>query len=148
VTAMQPIVARTAWTPKDLRDVASWSYRLTERDRAELIAAAAALKGIALEEVSRANFKLSGMAQVMAEVRRDLLEGRGIVMLQNFPVEELAREGQAIAYLGMGAYLGERISQNRQGHILGHVKDLGGDYTNPNTRGYMTRAEIRFHSDS
>ena len=145
---MQRIEAPTAWTPSDLRDVASWSYRLTQSERAELVAATEAIKGIALEAVSRANFKLSGLAKVMAEVRRDLLEGRGIVMLQNFPVEKLDREGQAIAYLGIGAYLGERISQNRQGHILGHVKDLGGDYANPNTRGYMTRAEMRFHSDS
>jgi hypothetical protein len=63
-------------------------------------------------------------------------------------VEQLGREGQGIAYLGLGAHLGRRISQNRSGHILGHVKDLGGDYANPNTRGYMTRAEMRFHSDS
>src|SRR5829696_8813821 len=96
IKAMQPIAAPTAWTPQDLREVASWSYRLIERDRAELIAATEAVKGIALQEVSRANFKLSGLAQVMADVRRDLLEGRGIVMLQNFPVEKLDREGQAI----------------------------------------------------
>src|SRR4051812_35920741 len=116
IRPMQRIVAPTAWTPDDLRDVASWSYRLTEGERTELIAATEAVKGIALENVSRANFKLSGLAKVMAHVRRDLLEGRGIVMLQDFPVDELDREGQAIAYLGMGAYLGERISQNRQGH--------------------------------
>jgi hypothetical protein len=130
--------------------VGRWSYRLSEQDRAELVEAAEAArrKGIALEEVSRGNFRLSGFAEILADVRRELLEGRGIVMLQNFPVERLDREGQAIAYLGMGAYLGDRISQNRQGHILGHVKDLGGDYSNPTTRGYMTRAEMRFHSDS
>ena len=69
---MQPIVAPTAWKPDDLRDVASWSYRLTERDRAELVAATEAVKGIALEQVSRANFKLSAMAKVMAHVRRDV----------------------------------------------------------------------------
>ena len=40
------------------------------------------------------------------------------------------------------------MSQNRQGHILGHVKDLGGDYADPNTRGYMTRAEMLFHADA
>lgn len=148
--AMEPIVAPTAWSPEDLRDVGSWSYPLSEQDRGELIEAteSARRKGIALEEVSRGNFRLSGLAGILADVRRELLEGRGIVMLQNFPVERLDRAGQAIAYLGLGAYLGERISQNREGHILGHVKDLGGDYSNPTTRGYMTRAEMRFHSDS
>ena len=148
--AMEPIVAPIAWSAKDLRDVGSWSYALSEQDRAELIEAteAARRQGIALEAVSRDNFRLSTLAEILADVRRELLEGRGIVMLQNFPVERLDRAGQAIAYLGLGAYLGERISQNREGHILGHVKDLGGDYSNPTTRGYMTRAEMRFHSDS
>jgi hypothetical protein len=147
---MEPVVAATAWMPEDLRDVDSWSYHLTARDSAELLQATQAVRagGIALEDVSRGNFRLDAFARILDDVRRELLEGRGIVMLRGFPVERLDREGQAIAYLGLGAHLGQRISQNRQGHILGHVKDLGGDYSNPTTRGYMTRAEMRFHSDS
>ena len=85
---------------------------------------------------------------MLADVRRELIDGRGIVMMQNFPIERFDREAQAIAYLGIGAYLGDTMSQNAQGHILGHVKDLGGDYADPNTRGYMTRAEMLFHADA
>ena len=70
-----------------------------------------------------------------------------MVMLRAFPVDRFDREEAAIAYLGLGAHLGNRMSQNREGHILGHVKDLGGDYADPKTRGYMTRAEMLFHSD-
>jgi hypothetical protein len=40
------------------------------------------------------------------------------------------------------------VSQNGEGLVLGHVKDLGGDYADPNTRGYLTKAEMNFHSDS
>jgi hypothetical protein len=40
------------------------------------------------------------------------------------------------------------MSQNKLGHILGHVKDLGGDYNDAHTRGYMTNAEMRFHTDA
>jgi hypothetical protein len=40
------------------------------------------------------------------------------------------------------------MSQNKFGHILGHVKDLGGDYSDPQTRGYMTHAGMRFHTDA
>src|SRR5207244_10624307 len=103
--------------------------------------------GTALEEVSRENFRLGAFGIVLSDVRRELLAGRGIVMLRGFPSGRLDRRGQAIAYLGLGAHLGRPISQNREGHILGHVKDLGGDYSDPNTRGYMTRAEMRFHTD-
>jgi hypothetical protein len=147
---LEPVVGPAAWSPEDLRHVERWSYRLDARDRGELLEAAAALrkKGIGLAEIARSNFPLGAFGAVLEEVRHELIEGRGIVMLQNFPVDELDREGRAIAYLGLGSYLGKAISQNRDGHLLGHVKDLGGDYGNPNTRGYLTRAEMRFHSDS
>src|SRR5262249_56887728 len=120
------------------------------RDIDELGRAVAAVRraSIPVEAVNRNNFPLKGLAEVMTDVRSELLDGRGIVMLQGFPIERFDREAQAIAYLGMGSYMGNTMSQNRQGHILGHVKDLGGDYADLNTRGYMTRAEMMFHADA
>ncbi len=145
---MTPIRDAAAWTPESLGDVERWSYRLSEGERAQLIDATARLQGVPIEEVDRNGFVLGSLAAVMDDVRRELLHGRGMVMLRGFPVESLDRAGQAMAYCGLGAYLGRRLSQNREGHLLGHVKDLGGDYADPNTRGYLTRAEMRFHSDS
>ncbi len=146
---MEPMIDPAGWSPDDLRDVESWSYHITDADSAELIAATESIRrnAVPLEEVSHENFRLRAFAEILRDVRRELLDGRGIVMLQDFPIERLDREGQAIAYLGLGSYLGRPMSQNMQGHILGHVKDLGGDYADPTTRGYLTRAELRFHTD-
>jgi hypothetical protein len=147
---MQPVVDPAGWSPDELRDVGRWSYRIGEREADELAAGVAAVRrdGVPIVEVARENFPLGGFADVLADVRRELTDGRGIVMLQNFPVERFDREATAIAYIGLGAYLGRTMSQNKQGHVLGHVKDLGGDYADPHTRGYMTRAEMRFHADA
>ena len=149
-SAMRPVVDPAGWSPDDLRDVSRWSYVIGESDASELEAAVAAVRrtGIPLVEVTQENFPLGAFGETLREVRRELLDGRGIVMLRGFPVLRFDREAQAIAYLGLGAYLGERISQNAQGHILGHVKDLGGDYADPLTRGYMTNAEMLFHADA
>jgi hypothetical protein len=146
---MQPVVDPAGWTAEELRDVDTWSYSITEQDIGELEAGVDAVRrqGIAIVDVSRDNFPLDHFADTLADIRRELIDGRGIVMMQNFPVERLDREATAIAYLGLGSYLGKTMSQNKEGHILGHVKDLGGDYSDPNTRGYMTRAEMRFHTD-
>ena len=148
--AMQPVIDPAEWGPGELGDVASWSYRFTARDHDELAEAVATVRrnGVAVEAVGRDNFPLTALAQVMADVRRELLDGRGMVMMQNFPIDRFDREASAIAYLGLGSYMGVTMSQNGQGHILGHVKDLGGDYADPNTRGYMTRAEMLFHADA
>src|ERR1700681_407293 len=147
---MEPVDDPAGWTADELRDVARCSYRISEREADELAAGIAAVRrqGVPIVEVSRENFPLTGFADVLADVRRELMDGRGIVMLQNFPVERFDREETAIAYIGLGAHLGAAMSQNRQRHILGHVKDIAGDYADAHTRGSMTRAEMRFHADA
>lgn len=148
--AMQRVVDPADWSPASLKDVASWSYRLSELDADELAdgVAAARRASVAVVDVSRESFPLQSLGEVLADVRRELMDGRGIVMMQNFPLDRFDREETAIAYIGLGSWLGQTMSQNRLGHILGHVKDLGGDYNDPHTRGYMTRAEMRFHTDA
>jgi hypothetical protein len=147
---MQPVVDPAGWSPEQLSDLAGWSYRISDREADELAAGIAAVRrqGVPIVEVARENFPLGAFADVLADVRRELMDGRGIVMLQNFPVARFDREATAIAYIGLGSHLGATMSQNSQGHVLGHVKDLGGDYADPHTRGYMTRAEMRFHADA
>jgi hypothetical protein len=146
---MEPVVEAAAWTPESLGDVEDWSYHLTDADTAELLAATESVRqsGIPVESVNRRNFPLKRLAVVLEDVRRELSEGLGIATLRKFPTERLDRLGQCIAYFGLGAYLGTPISQNMKGHILGHVTDLGGDYADPKTRGYTTRAELPFHTD-
>jgi hypothetical protein len=146
---ISPVVDPAGWAPESLRDVASWSYRFSSADADELIAATERIRGrdVAPEAIDCERFPLPRLVHVLRDVRRELMDGRGIVMLQGFPTTALDRLGQVIAYLGLGSYLGRPVSQNREGHILGHVKDLGGDYADPVTRGYRTRAGLYFHAD-
>src|SRR6266851_2045481 len=120
--AMEPVIDPAGWTAQSLGGVDDFSYVITDRDADELVAGIAAFRrhGVPVEDVGR----------------------------DNFPLTRLSREDVAITYLGLGSYLGKTMSQNKHGHILGHVKDLGGDYADTNTRGYMTHAEMRFHSDA
>ncbi len=147
--AMDPIVDPAGWLANELQNLSTWSYALSGDDVDELRAAVAAFKrsGKPIVEVAQENFPLDAFGATLCEVRRELLDGRGIIMMRGFPVDAFDREETAIAYLGLGCYLGTPMSQNKHGHILGHVKDLGGDYGDAKTRGYMTNAEMRFHSD-
>jgi len=108
---MEPVVDPAGWSPEHLRNVADWSYRISDRDADELAAAITAVRrrGVPIVEVARENFSLAGFGDVLADVRRELMDGRGIVMLQNFPVERFDREETAIAYIGLGAYLGKTM---------------------------------------
>jgi hypothetical protein len=60
----------------------------------------------------------------------------------------MSRPRAAAAFWGIGAYFGMALSQNAEGHMLGHVKDLGKDYDDPVVRSYQTRAAMAFHNDA
>lgn len=46
-----------------------------------------------------------------------------------------------MAYVGLGAYFGNLVSQNGKGYMLGHLKDLGEDATKiDQVRVYRTNA--------
>ncbi|KAK1491911.1 taurine catabolism dioxygenase TauD [Colletotrichum tamarilloi] len=53
-----------------------------------------------------------------------------------------------LTYLGIGSYIGRRLSQNRQGHMLGHIKDLAeGKEVNGEGRIYRTQKAQTYHTD-
>jgi hypothetical protein len=101
-----------------------------------------------LDQLSPASFRLPRLGAVLRAVLAELLEGRGFILLRGLPVERMTREEQAIAYLGLGSWLGSFRSQNAKGHLLGHVKDLGLDIKDPNVRYYQTRRRLEYHTDS
>ncbi|MFN0301346.1 MAG: TauD/TfdA family dioxygenase [Burkholderiales bacterium] len=138
------------WYGRDLQQRADWIRIFSDAELAELDAAVRAFgaSGAALTEISPANFPLPRFGATLAAILEELLQGRGFAMLRGFPVERYTRMQQAVAYLGIGAWLGRARSQNAKGHLLGHVKDLGLDITDPNVRYYQTRRKLEFHTDS
>ena len=78
----------------------------------------------------------------------EVLNGRGFVLIRALPVEEWTRRQAALAFLAIGVHLGKLRMQNAQGHLLGHVRDLGRSSQDPNTRIYQTRERQTHHTDS
>jgi hypothetical protein len=77
-----------------------------------------------------------------------VLEGRGFVLIRSLPVERWTRREAALAFLVIGVHLGKLRMQNAEGHLLGHVRDLGRSSDDPNTRIYQTRERQTHHTDS
>jgi hypothetical protein len=145
-----PVSGPAVWYGQDLQSRTDWIRRFSDAELAELDAAVHAFKsgGTALADISPASFPLPALGRTLAGILHELLEGRGFAMLRGFPVDRYSREEQAIAYLGLGSWLGRARSQNAKGHLLGHVKDLGLDISDPKVRYYQTNRKLEYHTDS
>ena len=146
----EPIRGASAWYGSELAGREDWLRTLTGGELDEIDRAVRAFKasGASLAEISPASFPLPLLEPVLRDILAELLEGRGFVMLRGLPVRRYTREEQAIAYMGVGAYLGRARSQNAKGHLLGHVKDLGLDIGDANVRYYQTNRRLEYHTDS
>jgi hypothetical protein len=148
--AFAPVSGPAVWYGRDLQPRSDWIRHFSNAELADLDAAVRAYKagGAPLTNITRATFPLPVLGRALEGIQRELLEGRGFAMLRGFPVERYTREEQAIAYLGLGAHFGSARSQNAKGHLLGHVKDLGLDISDPKVRYYQTRRKLEYHTDS
>jgi hypothetical protein len=140
-----------AWYGPDLQSSTDWIHHFSEAqlediDRAIAMAEAT---GRDIAALRRPDFPLgASMQALLRQVRKDTLHGRGFMLLRGLPVERYTRREAAIAYWGLGSHLGEAVSQNGKGHLLGHVTNLGLDYADPEVRGYQTNARLNYHADS
>jgi len=146
----KPITGPAAWYGRTLAGSDEWIYRLSEPDIAEIDSAVAGVRhrGLAMTEMTKDAFRLPHLGPVLEDIQREVLGGRGFVLFRGVPVERYTKQEAAIAYLGIGLHFGWPVSQNAKGHLLGHIRDIGLDPTNPNHRIYATSARQQFHTDS
>jgi hypothetical protein len=146
----EPVSGKGVWYGRDLARRDDWIRRFSADELAEIGAAVDRFRrtGRALPAMTRDDFPLPKFGRVLREILGELLEGRGFILLRGLPVERMTREEQAIAYLGLGSWLGSFRSQNAKGHLLGHVKDLGLDIRDPRVRYYQTNRGLEYHTDS
>lgn len=144
---MEPIIDPAGWYPSELKKE-DWTYILNSEEISEILSAVAHVEkaGVELKDISSQNFPLPTLHPRLEAIRNDVMLGRGFTLLRGLPVEKLSLWQTAAAFLGLGSHLGEARSQNKHGHLLGHVKNLGGDYAK--VRGYMTPQAMAFHCDS
>jgi hypothetical protein len=147
---LEPIAGPAAWLGAELaRRPESWTRRLAPAEIAELDAALRAVRarGLALGETRREDFPLPTLAPAVAGWAREILDGRGFLLLRGLPVARWGDEDCAVVFWGLGQHLGRPGAQNPEGELLGHVVDTHEEAANPNVRRYRTRGEIRFHCD-
>lgn len=145
----KPLHSPAAWRGSDMRAEwdsadASWCYKLSDDDRAEIYAAVAqAPEELAL--INRENFVLPNLSAVIGQWRSQLATGTGVQIIKGLPTHE-PMQWVRRAYWGLGHHLGEPGAQNPQQELLGEVRDYRED--DPNVRLYRTPHNINLHCDA
>ena len=148
LTNLPRIDGPQAWTGREQVARGDWSYTLSADDVAEIDSALAGVRDIEILDIDKSAFPLPGLSSRLAEVKREILDGRGFFLFRGLPIARYSTAEAARIFWSLGAHWGEAVSQNGKGHVLGHVKDLGLDYADPMARGYQTSARLPFHTDS
>jgi hypothetical protein len=148
-----PLTGPDAWCGSALAAAPEvWTRRFRGEELAALDAAAAHLlaagwPGSVTPGDAALRVDAPVIGALIAELRDELLFGRGFVLLRGLPVDD-ERARVAARLWVLGCHLGRPVSQNARGHLLGHVCDLGYDAADPTTRLYQTNQRQGFHTDS
>jgi hypothetical protein len=140
----------SAWYGPDVADRSEWVEVLSPEELSEIEVAGRRLAqaDVDWQSLRKSDFPLPALETRLSRVLHEVLEGRGFVLLRGLPVERWGRRLSAIAFLGVGLHWGNLRSQNRHGHLLGHVRDAGLSSQDPNVRVYQTRERQNYHTDS
>jgi hypothetical protein len=96
----------------------------------------------------QARLLLPTLAPKLEALRREAVSGRGFALLSGFPVGRYTRRETLAGYWLFGLLWGKACSNNKNGHLIGHIKDIGHDPASPETRLYATAAAQPWHNDA
>ncbi len=102
--------------------------------------------GLGLDDLKREHFEVPSLRPVIDEIRRQIGDGRGFVVVRRLPVEDYSKDEIGMIFWGIGTYLGRGLSQSVLGDRLGHVKDFSRE--DPLARAYRNKQELSPHTDS
>lgn len=115
------ITGPTVWHAEDYRGDANrnkWIHVWTQEEIDQLEAASTLWRdsGRELGEIERSTFPLpTSLIKTLLQLRERLVHGVGFYLFKGLPTQKWGPYLSAIAYLGLGSYLGNVNSQNGKG---------------------------------
>jgi len=140
-----------AWMGADMRKVPdTWRWHLSATEVGELENAARTFLARygEMSQLRPETFVVPSLRAKLEAMSATLIYGIGFELIRGIPIDRVGVELASTIFCGIGAHLGRARSQNADGHLLGHVRDVGADSRDPNVRIYQTRERQTFHTDS
>ena len=122
-----------AWKVVNFKSPADYTIELDASHLRDIERAA----GLGLDDLQREHFEVPSLQPVIDEIRSEIEDGRGFVVVRRLPVEDYSKDEIGMIFWGIGTYLGRGLSQSVLGDRLGHVKDFSRE--DPLARAYRNK---------
>lgn len=144
----QKIEGPSAWKGKDIKDDDSWIYHWSDESISVLEKALENVKqkGLTAPDFTKEDFPISALAEEINYFNEELENGKGFIVIRGLPIERYTDDEAAIIYYGLGLHMGTPVSQNMNGDMLGHVKNIGA-LDPKQVRVYETNEYLPYHAD-
>lgn len=127
-------------------------FRLSPKRVDAIEKAVADTRHIPTQEIRRADFGGSEIAELAAEIYDDLRNKRGALVVSQLPQSRFSPDDYERAYWGLGMHLGKPVIQNYLGDLLTRVEKEENDGkprdTRTKGRGYRNADEAGYHTDT
>ena len=124
-----PITGANVWHGKDMAHSPRWQRRLTQVQLDEIDAALAAARArrVDWQTMTAGDFPLPGLAALLDDIRDELENGSGLLMLRGLDPARYTLDELRIVYAGFCRQLGTLVFSNRGGEIMRDIRDVGRD---------------------
>ncbi len=137
---------RSAWRAEDLNASQDWIYPVTDDHCAEFEAALDQCRDKEITAIRAEDFPIPTFAACLPSLLREIEYGRGIVVIRGLPIGTRFSEPDAARiYWGVASHLGGIVPQNRNGDLIGNIRNEGAK--TPFGRTYATNTGDDFHTD-
>ena len=89
-----PIDHVSAWKVADFNSPADYTIELTSAHLQDIERAIRRIKdaGLGLDDLNRAHFEFPSLRPVIEEIRREIADGRGFVVVRRLPIEDYSKD--------------------------------------------------------
>lgn len=125
MTAPAPIIGACVWHGRDMAKSRRWIRVLAPDTLAEIDAALRGVRrrGLAWHAIAREDFPLPRSAGLLDDVRGELEDGSGLMLLRGLPVARYSEDELRCLWMGLGANLGTPVFQNCRGELMRAIRD-------------------------
>ena len=126
---IQPISGACVWHGRKMASSSRWRRQLSDAQLVEIdrVVRQASARGLGWQTITADDFPLPSCAALAEDIRAELEDGSGIVLLQGLDPSRYSLDELKLLYAAISRQIGTFVYSNRAGEIMREIRDVGRD---------------------